>query len=232
VRKKQQAAIHAGESAKKPLSRFSSEIGIQEIDCWDGYKKDGTKPGTGKNKGKRVNNCVKENVGDTWSVGDKFLVNPDDPKSKKLTVDKIKGNKLLGSDTKMYSKYAVTKESVELTEEITLSEDQNFHEEFGYLGYALEEGMFEAEYQGRKVKLNKPMRGDVKKFKVYVKDPKTGNVKKVNFGHGGTSAKKAGQKTMKIKKSNPARRKSFRARHNCDNPGPKTKARYWSCRAW
>ncbi len=90
----------------------------------------------------------------------------------------------------------------------------------------------EAEYQGRKVKLNKPMAGDVKKSKVYVKDPKTGNVKKVNFGHGGTSAKKAGQKTMKIKKNNPARRKSFRARHNCDNPGPKTKARYWSCRAW
>ena len=93
-------------------------------------------------------------------------------------------------------------------------------------------GIDEAEYQGRKVKLGKPTRGDVKKFKVYVKDPKTGNVKKVNFGHGGSSAKKAGQKTMKIKKSNPARRKSFRARHNCDNPGPRTKARYWSCRAW
>ena len=90
----------------------------------------------------------------------------------------------------------------------------------------------EAEYQGRKVQLGKPMRGDVKKFKVYVKDPKTGNVKKVNFGHGGTSAKRLGQKTMKIKKSNPARRKSFRARHNCANPGPRTKARYWSCRAW
>jgi len=90
----------------------------------------------------------------------------------------------------------------------------------------------EAEYQGRKVPLGKPMRGDVKKFKVYVKDPATGNVKKVNFGHGGTSAKRAGQKTMKIKKSNPARRKSFRARHNCANPGPRTRARYWSCRAW
>ena len=87
----------------------------------------------------------------------------------------------------------------------------------------------EAEYQGRKVKLNKPTRGDVKKYKVYVKDPKTGNVKKVNFGHGGTSAKR---KTMRIRKSNPARRRSFRARHNCDNPGPKTKARYWSCRKW
>jgi hypothetical protein len=93
-------------------------------------------------------------------------------------------------------------------------------------------GMDEAKYQGREVALNKPMAGDVKKSKVYVRDPATGNVKKVNFGHGGTSAKRAGQKTMKIKKSNPARRKSFRARHNCANPGPRTKARYWSCRAW
>ena len=80
----------------------------------------------------------------------------------------------------------------------------------------------EAEYRGRKVTLNKPTRGDVKKFKVFVKDPKTGNVKKVNFG----------DPNMRIKKSNPKRRKSFRARHNCDNPGPKTKARYWSCRKW
>ena len=80
----------------------------------------------------------------------------------------------------------------------------------------------EAEYQGRKVKLGKPTAGDVKKFKVYVRDPKTGNVKKVNFG----------QKGARIKKDNPARRKSFRARHNCDNPGPRTKARYWSCRKW
>jgi hypothetical protein len=90
----------------------------------------------------------------------------------------------------------------------------------------------EAKYQGREVPLNKPMAGDVKKSKVYVRDPATGNIKKVNFGHGGKTAKRLGQKTMKIKKSNPARRKSFRARHNCDNPGPKTKARYWSCRAW
>ena len=94
-----------------------------------------------------------------------------------------------------------------------------------------EEIIQEAEYRGRKVKLNKPTRGDVKKFKVYVKNEK-GNVVKVNFGHGGTSAKKKGEKTMRIKKSNPERRKSFRARHNCDNPGPKWKARYWSCRKW
>ena len=86
----------------------------------------------------------------------------------------------------------------------------------------------EAEYQGRNVKLGKPMQGDVKKFKVYVKNP-AGNVVKVNFGHGGTSAK---GKTMKIRKSNPKARKSFRARHNCDTPGPRHKARYWSCRKW
>ncbi len=85
----------------------------------------------------------------------------------------------------------------------------------------------EAEYQGREVKLGKPMQGDVKKFKVYVKNPQ-GNVVKVNFGHKG----KGGEKTMSIKKNNPERRKAFRARHNCDNPGPRHKARYWSCRKW
>ena len=85
----------------------------------------------------------------------------------------------------------------------------------------------EAEYQGRKVKLGKPMQGDTKKFKVYVKNPK-GNVVKVNFGQGGDA--KGG--TMRIRKSNPKARKSFRARHNCDNPGPRHKARYWSCKKW
>jgi len=79
----------------------------------------------------------------------------------------------------------------------------------------------EADYQGRSVPIGKPMKGDVKKSKVYVKKP-NGKVVKVNFG----------DKTMRIKKSNPNRRKSFRARHNCDNPGPRWKARYWSCRAW
>jgi len=118
-------------------------------------------------------------------------------------------------------------------DEMTFEDDDAFYEAFGELGFPEDETeLFDAEYRGRKVPLNKPMRGDVKKFKVYVKDPKSGNVKKVNFGHGGSSARKAGQKTMKIRKSNPKARKSFRARHNCANPGPKTKARYWSCRKW
>jgi hypothetical protein len=87
----------------------------------------------------------------------------------------------------------------------------------------LSEGLVEeAKYHGKTVQLGKPTRGDVKKFKVFVKDPKTGNIKKVNFG----------DPNMRIKKSNPKRRKSFRARHNCANPGPRTKARYWSCKKW
>jgi len=133
--------------------------------------------------------------------------------------------KKIDSLTKELNKLKTTKESqMKITdivrEEITLEDHEDFHENFGYLAFC-EEGLFEAEYQGRSVKLNKPMRGDVKKFKVYVKNDK-GNVVKVNFG----------DPNMKIKKSNPKRRKSFRARHNCDNPGPKTKARYWSCRKW
>ena len=100
-------------------------------------------------------------------------------------------------------------------------------EDFSFIEPINEEDLEEAVYQGRTVKLNKPTRGDVKKFKVYVnsgKKDKEGRIvaKKVNFG----------DPNMKIKKSNPKRRKSFRARHNCDNPGPKTKARYWSCKKW
>ena len=81
----------------------------------------------------------------------------------------------------------------------------------------------EAEYQGKKVKLNDPIRTSEnpnKKFKVYVKDGDT--VKVVRFG----------DPNLSIKRDDPARRKNFRARHNCDNPGPKTKARYWSCFQW
>jgi hypothetical protein len=101
-------------------------------------------------------------------------------------------------------------------------EGDEFFEAYGELWYNEDEQLDEAEYHGHKVPLGKPMQGDVKKFKVYVKDPSTGNIKKVNFG----------DPNMRIKKSNPARRKSFRARHNCANPGPRTSARYWSCRKW
>ena len=83
------------------------------------------------------------------------------------------------------------------------------------------EPLQEAEFQGKTVKLNDPIRGGSKKFYVYVKDGD--KVKKVSFGD--TTG-------LSIKRDNPARRKSFRARHNCADPGPKTKARYWSCYQW
>ena len=86
---------------------------------------------------------------------------------------------------------------------------------------SIKEDLNEAEYHGRNVPLGRKMKGDVKKSKVYVRKP-NGNIVKVNFG----------DKTMRIKKSNPKRRKSFRARHHCENPGPGWKARYWSCRSW
>jgi len=96
-----------------------------------------------------------------------------------------------------------------------------FEEAYGMMWFNEDEELDEAEYQGNKVTLGKPSAGDVKKFKVYVKNEK-GNVVKVNFGDPNST----------IKKHIPARRKSFRARHNCDNPGPRTKARYWSCKNW
>ena len=136
-------------------------------------------------------------------------------------------------------------ESVEKRTIIQISEEQferlfEYNEETPVLIYEDESGsvqntnfestnmLNEAEYQGRKVQLGKIMQGDIKKFKVYVKNDK-GKVVKVNFGFGGKSAK---GKRMVIKKNNPERRKSFRARHNCENPGPRWKPRYWACKTW
>ena len=124
-----------------------------------------------------------------------------------------------------YNKDGSPKNRLPILESKSIDEEtyhgDEFFENYGVMWFNEDEELDEAEYQGRKVKLGKPMRGDVKKFKVYVKNPK-GNVVKVNFG----------DPDMKIKKSNPERRRSFRARHNCDNPGPRHKARYWSCRKW
>ncbi len=164
---KQSRATEAANPAQQAAIAIDKKKSVEEekqrldAKCWDGYKKQGTK----MKGGVRVNNCVKEDLEETY-------------------------------------------------------EGNEFFEAYGELWFNEDEQLDEAEYQGRKVQLGKPMRGDVKKFKVYVKDPSTGNIKKVNFG----------DPDMKIRKSNPKARKSFRARHNCDNPGPRTKARYWSCR--
>ena len=94
-------------------------------------------------------------------------------------------------------------------------------DELGFEEYVSEESWAAEANKGKK--LNKPFRtpGGPKKFSVYVKNEK-GNVVKVNFG----------DPNMEIKRDDPGRRKNFRARHNCSNPGPKTKARYWSCKMW
>ena len=127
---------------------------------------------------------------------------------------------------KGYTKKGMKKMFGKMYPNCVKNESYDIWNEDGSFGYTMT-GLIEAEYQGRKVKLGKPMQGDSKKFKVYVKNDK-GNVVKVNFGQGGDA--KGG--TMRIRKSNPEARKSFRARHNCDNPGPRHKARYWSCKKW
>jgi len=136
------------------------------------------------------------------------------------------GDKCVKCGTVAEDPYGESNELARIKELANIDEEtydgDDFYNAYGDLWFNEDEVVDEAEYQGRKVSLGKPMRGDVKKFKVYVRDPKTKNIKKVNFG----------DPDMKIKKSNPARRRSFRARHNCDNPGPRTKARYWSCRKW
>jgi len=131
---------------------------------------------------------------------------------------------------KVYSNLAakpfLKEEEEEVVEEYDVENYQDLKEFVQFMA-EYKADINEAEYQGRKVKLGKIMQGDTKKFKVYVKNDK-GNVVKVNFGQGGDA--KGG--TMRIRKDNPKARASFRARHNCDNPGPRWKARYWSCRKW
>ena len=146
---------------------------------------------------------------------------------KKESVDEARGTCWVG-----YQQLGMKKKGGKMVPNCVKEIIEIFYEENGEgHGYTFEHirenNLNEAEYQGRKVKLGKIMQGDVKKFKVYVKNPK-GNVVKVNFGQGGGA--KGG--TMRIRKSNPKARANFRARHNCDNPGPRHKARYWSCRKW
>ena len=168
--------------------------------CWDGYKQVGMK----ELNGRMVPNCVP--VEELYHRPESDVTSDDNIKP-----DQDHERNQFGSETHVPGHEDELNDG-DYCEECLIEVLKGQHPDM--LG--------EAEYHGRKVPLGKPMRGDVKKFKVFVKDPSTGNVKKVNFG----------DKKMRIKKSIPARRKSFRARHNCANPGPRTKARYWSCRKW
>jgi hypothetical protein len=183
-------------------------------ECWDGYKEVGGK----MKNGKMVPNCVPiKEIEDNYTTA--------------VVLTKEEFYEDIDSDDDVnYGK--IEPEEYDVDNYDDFKDFIKFIREYNTeLSEATCNCMTEAEYQGRNVPLGKPMRGDVKKFKVYVKNP-AGNVVKVNFGHGGTSAAARGEKTMKIRKSNPKARKSFRARHNCANPGPRHKARYWSCRKW
>ena len=176
--------------------------GVDGKVCWKGYKRMGTK----QKGGKTVDNCVKME-GSNPEYDDEAGMADNNLETLKRAVvgldDLINGGDNLPEWCQ--EKIAVAKSMLVNVWDYMQSE----------------ENVDEAKYQGREVPLGKKMAGDVKKSKVYVRKP-NGNIVKVNFG----------DKKMRIKKSNPARRKSFRARHNCKNPGPRWKARYWSCRSW
>ena len=186
--------------------------GLDGKACWKGYKYAGTK----KKGGKTVDNCVpmEEDIATKDEVLDLIARKNFDKDFKDLSeveADFVKGEA---------KKRNLDEEDMDINELMEME--------------IIDENITEAKYQGKTVTLNKPTRGDSKKFKVYVNSGKKNadgsiKVKKVNFGHGGTSAKRP---TMSIRKSNPKRRKAFRSRFNCDSPGPKTMARYWSCKAW
>ena len=194
--------------------------GVDGKACWKGYKRMGTK----QKGGKTVDNCVK--------MEDHGPENPDSPvnygeydregdmaKDDLRTIDDAAEElySILRADDNLpeWVQAKITKAVDYIDTARDYMKAQNYEE-----GVA-EGDVDEAKYHGREVPLGKKMAGDVKKSKVYVRKP-NGNIVKVNFG----------DKKMRIKKSNPARRKSFRARHNCANPGPRHKARYWSCRSW
>ena len=194
--------------------------GVDGKACWKGYKRMGTK----QKGGKTVDNCVKmedhgpENPDADVNYGE-YDREGDMAKDDLRTIDDAAEElySILQADDNLpeWVQSKITKAVDYIDTARDYMKAQNYKE-----GVA-EDDVDEAKYQGREVPLGKKMAGDVKKSKVYVRKP-NGNIVKVNFG----------DKKMRIKKSNPARRKSFRARHNCANPGPRHKARYWSCRSW
>jgi hypothetical protein len=191
--------------------------GVDGKACWKGYKRMGTK----QKGGKTVDNCVK--------MEDHGPENPDSPvnygeydREGDMAKDDLRT--INDAAKELYSILDADENLPEWVQsKITKAVDylDTVRDYMKANKYEEDVQTDEAKYQGREVPLGKKMAGDVKKSKVYVRKP-NGKIVKVNFG----------DKKMRIKKSNPARRKSFRARHNCKNPGPRWKARYWSCRSW
>ena len=197
--------------------REDKQKGVDGKACWKGYKRMGTK----QKGGKTVDNCVKMedhgpedpnapvNYGEYDREGD---MAKDDLRTIDSAAEELYSILQADDNLPEWVQSKITKAVDYIDTARDYMKAQNYEEDTQ---------TDEAKYQGREVPLGKKMAGDVKKSKVYVRKP-NGNIVKVNFG----------DKKMRIKKSNPARRKSFRARHNCANPGPRHKARYWSCRSW
>ncbi len=228
--------------SKKDESIEEAEGGLKAWEKENWVHSDGTPCGGGDKDGSK-SRCKPKSKWKTMTAAEKKA---DDAKKKagtkagKQYVPATKKGKVTKAHTKREGKITqslidqIIKEEIAgmIVEEylmIDASYDDGspLSEDFGFYENLDEQELEEAVYQGRTVKLNKPTRGDVKKFKVFVnsgKKDKKGRIvaKKVNFG----------DKKMRIKKSNPKRRASFRARHNCANPGPKTMPRYWSCKKW
>jgi len=210
-------------SLKKWVNEYVSDIATlveDENPCWKGYQMVGMKT----KDGKEVPNCVPKNEGsesDSDMAVDQLETSIRD--AQKLIIQlKDKG------DLEPWVQSLITKAEDYISTvadygEVEEYDVESIEETKDFINFMKEHknNINEAEYQGRKVELGKIMQGDVKKFKVYVNNDK-GNTVKVNFG----------QKGMVIKKDNPGARKSFRARMNCDSPGPRWKARYWSCKKW
>ena len=191
------------------LAEAYSTVSENAKKCWDGYKKV-----PGKKRGEQ-GSCEKAEDAEDKHKASKPGILSNQIKGK-VTCSKAKSLKSSTKDKGSHTAKAAQRfiNYHDCDEEEWSNEDA----EERLAGLPEED----AEYKGRKVTLNKPTRGDVKKFKVYVKNPKTGNVKKVNFG----------DPNMRIRKSNPGARKSFRARHKCDQKNDKTTAGYWSCKKW
>ena len=210
-------------SLKKWVNEYVSDIATlveDENPCWKGYEMVGMKT----KDGKEVPNCVPKNEGsesDSDMAVDQLETSIRD--AQKLIIQlKDKG------DLEPWVQSLITKAEDYISTvadygEVEEYDVESIEETKDFINFMKEHknNINEGEYQGRKVELGKIMQGDVKKFKVYVNNDK-GNTVKVNFG----------QKGMVIKKDNPGARKSFRARMNCDSPGPRWKARYWSCKKW
>jgi len=230
-----QESIQTGEVLQEDLRRWFKEKWVDVSKKVDGKhppcgRKKATDKGYPKCRPKKKISKETPKTAGSYSAKEKKAMTTQKRKAEKTHNKSGTGNK-----PKMthYNEERISKLTDLVLEEINSLKHTSilYEDEFGSVEeteFIADDLLNEAEYQGRKVQLGKIMQGDIKKFKVYVKNDK-GKVVKVNFGFGGKSAK---GKRMVIKKNNPQRRKSFRARHNCDNPGPRWKPRYWACRTW